>query len=81
LKAVFESANRHLGLYFSDGVMKQLYELLQDIIERSSTLQGQEKQVYSSWTGSLDYVESLLSNVDNIYSRQDFKERYMLILS
>lgn len=30
-KEHFESNNKHLGLYFTQGTMDQLYELLEDI--------------------------------------------------
>ena len=77
----FEQNNRHLGLYFSQSVMNQLYELIEDILIRSPDLHGQEDDILAKWNGSMDYVESLLVNVHNPYSKQSFNEKYMRILS
>jgi hypothetical protein len=49
--------------------MNQLYELLEDIMIRSSDLQGREDEIYLEWNGNLDYVENLLGYVANPYSR------------
>lgn len=38
----FEKNNRHIGVYFSPAVHSQLFELLEDIIERAPALQEQE---------------------------------------
>jgi hypothetical protein len=37
-RVFFEQNNRHLGVYFTHSVMNQLYELLEDIVSRASSL-------------------------------------------
>ena len=59
--------------------MNQLYELLEDILLRAPDLDPE--QTYSQWNGNMEYVENLLSNVTNPYSRHAFSEKYMRILS
>lgn len=59
--------------------MSQLYELLEDIASRSSSLSGRD--VFAEWTGSLGFVEDLIKEVENIYTRTMFKEKYMKVLS
>ncbi len=34
----FEERNRHIGVYFSKSVMDQLFDLLEDIIDRAPAL-------------------------------------------
>jgi hypothetical protein len=80
-KKFFEQNNRHLGLYYSQSVMNQLYELFEDILMRSPDLSGREEEIYLGWNGNLDHVENLLIYVANPYSRNSFNERYMRILS
>lgn len=80
----FEESNRHIGVYFSKSVMDQLFELIEDIIDRAPALQEGESGIealYDNWHASLEYVEGLLSHVNNRYTRDTLNERYMKILS
>lgn len=60
-KHFFELNNRHIGLYFSQSVMNQLYELVEDILLRAPTLDADT--VYGNWKCEIEYVEDLLVNV------------------
>ena len=64
--------------------MDQLFDLLEDIIDRAPALQELEggiEGIYDNWHASLEYVEGLLSHVTNHYTRDSLNERYMKILS
>lgn len=67
-KEQFELNNRHLGLYFSQSVMSQLYELLEDIVMRVPADLA-NSQIIEEWNGSMDYIEALLEKVANPYSK------------
>lgn len=71
-------------MYFSQSVMNQLFELLEDIIDRAPALQELAEGVegiYDNWHASLEYVEGLIAHVNNPYTRQSLSDRYMKILS
>ena len=71
-------------MYFSPAVHSQLFELLEDIIDRAPGLQEQEggvQGIYDNFHASLEYIEGLISHVTNPYTRQSLSERYMKILS
>jgi hypothetical protein len=36
---------------------------------RSPELEGREEEIYAGWNGNLDYVDNLLTNVTNPYTR------------
>lgn len=75
-KQWFEEKNRHIGVYFSESIMNQLIELLDDISE----LEG-NPPIYDSRHASLEFVEELIAKIQNPYTRQFLNERYMKILS
>jgi len=75
-KQWFEDKNRHIGVYFSESIMNQLIELLDDISE----LEG-NPPIYDSRHASLEFVEELIAKIQNPYTRQFLNERYMKILS
>jgi hypothetical protein len=71
-------------VYFSVAVYEQLFELLEDIIDRAPALQeiyGSVEGIYENFNASLEFVEGLIAHVTNPYTRQFLSERYMKILS
>jgi hypothetical protein len=64
--------------------MNQLFELVEDIIDRTPELRDAAdsvQELYDNWNASLEFVEGLLVNVRNPYTKQSLHDRYMKILS
>jgi len=74
---IFEERNKHLGLYYTPGIMTQTWELLEDIHKQTNY----NDDYPSLWDGRIEYLLEILAQVRNPYSRASLKDRYVSLLS
>lgn len=77
-KTIFEEKNKHLGLYYTAQTMNSIFELLDDI-----TARARDGNDYAAlWQGKIEEIDEFISTrVQNKYSRQTLKDRYVLLQS